>query len=100
MEVIGDETLMIVGLPEPTGIIAFIGEPIIPGLGCVGSWNWADGIRGDATVVGRTRGDATLTGCCCVIIGCGDGNETGDNIEAGAVVAGVAVTVAGGMSYF
>ena len=37
MEVIGDETRIIVGVPEPAGIIDFMGEASIPGLGCDGS---------------------------------------------------------------
>ena len=38
MDVIGDETRMIVGVPDPAGIIVFMGDPTIPGLGWVGSW--------------------------------------------------------------
>ena len=37
MEVIGDDTRIIVGVPEPAGIIVLMGEASIPGLGCVGS---------------------------------------------------------------
>jgi hypothetical protein len=33
MDVIGDETLMIVGVPDPAGIMVFIGELVTTGLG-------------------------------------------------------------------